>query len=127
LQIRWDGVVFGANANNGLGPDLAATLNHAFIFSVLAMLGHLRMNFLYPVILSVGVLDLLFEPAYGAHLPSLVDGADMVEVNSKLSASCARRKWMALQSRDGWCRSRRRHTRDWLMRCPCIALRLAIR
>jgi MFS family permease len=54
-----------------------------------AMLGHLAMNELYPVILAVGVLDLLFDIAYGAYLPSLVDSADVVEANSKLSASYA--------------------------------------
>ncbi len=54
-----------------------------------AMRGHLAMNFLYPVILAVGVLDLLFDVAYGAYLPSLVDAADVVEANSNLSASYA--------------------------------------
>ena len=54
-----------------------------------ASFGKLRMSFLYPLILVVGVLDLLFEVAYGAYLPSLVDAADIVEANSKLSASYA--------------------------------------
>jgi MFS family permease len=54
-----------------------------------AALDHLAMNFLYPVILVVGVLDLLFDVAYGAYLPTLVDAVDVVEANSNLSASYA--------------------------------------
>jgi hypothetical protein len=34
------------------------------------------------VILAVGVLDLVFEVAYGAYLPSLVDEIEVVEANS---------------------------------------------
>ena len=59
------------------------------IIPLAAVLGHLDMNYLYPVILAVGVLDLLFDVAYGAYLPSLVDASDVVEANSKLSASYA--------------------------------------
>ena len=47
------------------------------------------MNLFYPVILAVGVLDMLFDLAYGAYLPSLVDTDDLVEANSKRSASYA--------------------------------------
>jgi MFS family permease len=56
---------------------------------VATMLGDLQMNFFYLAILAVGVLDLLFDVAYGAYLPSLVDPADVLEANSKLSASYA--------------------------------------
>jgi hypothetical protein len=71
-----------------IGADLGRCALLATI-PLAAMLGHLRMNFFYPVILAVGVLDLIFELAYGAYLPSLVDAADLVEANSKLSASYA--------------------------------------
>jgi hypothetical protein len=71
-----------------IGADLGRFALLAAI-PIAAMLGHLRMNFLYPVILAVGVLDLLFDVAYGAYLPSLVAAADVVEANSKLSASYA--------------------------------------
>jgi hypothetical protein len=71
-----------------IGADLGRFALLATI-PLAAMLGHLRMNFLYPVILAVGVLDLLFEVAYGAYLPSLVEALDVVEANSKLSASYA--------------------------------------
>ena len=71
-----------------IGADLGRFALLATI-PLAAMLGHLAMNELYPVILAVGVLDLLFDVAYGAYLPSLVDSADVVEANSKLSASYA--------------------------------------
>jgi MFS family permease len=71
-----------------IGADLGRFALLATI-PVAAMLGHLKMNFLYPVILAVGVLDLLFDVAYGAYLPSLVDAADVVEANSNLTASYA--------------------------------------
>ena len=54
-----------------------------------AMLGRLGMSLFYPITLAVGVLDLLFDVAYGAYLPSLVDAADLIDANSKLSASYA--------------------------------------
>jgi MFS family permease len=71
-----------------IGADLGRFALLATI-PLAAMLGHLAMNFLYPVILAVGVLDLLFDVAYGAYLPSLVDAGDVVEANSNLSASYA--------------------------------------
>src|SRR5215469_11820600 len=71
-----------------IGADLGRFALLATI-PIAAMIGHLRMNLFYLVILSVGVLDLLFDLAYGAYLPSLIDSADLVEANSKLSASYA--------------------------------------
>jgi MFS family permease len=71
-----------------IGADLGRFVLLATI-PIAAMLGHLKMTILYPVILAVGVLDLLFDVAYGAYLPSLVDAAEVVEANSKLSASYA--------------------------------------
>ncbi len=71
-----------------IGADLGRFALLATI-PIAAMMGHLAMNFLYPVILAVGVLDLLFDVAYGAYLPSLVDAADVVEANGNLSASYA--------------------------------------
>jgi Transmembrane secretion effector len=71
-----------------IGADIGRFVLLATI-PLAAMLGHLRMNFLYPVTLAVSVLDLLFDVAYGAYLPSLVDAADVVEANSNLSASYA--------------------------------------
>ena len=71
-----------------IGADLGRFALLATI-PLAAMLGHLAMNFLYPVILGVGVFDFLFDVAYGAYLPSLVDATDVVEANSNLSASYA--------------------------------------
>ena len=71
-----------------IGADLGRFALLATI-PIAAMIGHLRMNLFYLVILSVSVLDLLFDLAYGAYLPSLIDSADLVEANSKLSASYA--------------------------------------
>jgi hypothetical protein len=71
-----------------IGADLGRCALLATI-PIAATLGHLRMGLFYPVILAVGVLDLLFDLAYGAYLPSLVDIDDLVEANSKLSASYA--------------------------------------
>jgi MFS family permease len=44
---------------------------------------------LYAVILAVSALDILFNVAYRAYLPSLVDHKDLVDANSKMSASFA--------------------------------------
>jgi hypothetical protein len=71
-----------------IGADLGRFVLLATI-PIAAALGHLAMNMLYPVILAVGVLDLLFDVAYGAYLPTLVDAPDVVEANSNLSASYA--------------------------------------
>ncbi len=54
-----------------------------------ALFGALRMAQLYAVILAVSLLDILFLVAYRAYLPSLVSREDLVDANSKMSASFA--------------------------------------
>src|SRR5262249_31548091 len=71
-----------------IGADLGRAALLATI-PLAAMVGYLRMNLFYPTILAVGVLDLVFDIAYGAYRPSLVDATDVVEANSRLSASYA--------------------------------------
>jgi MFS family permease len=51
------------------------------------LLGLLRIEQLYLVAALVGALAILFDVAYGAYLPAVVGRAQLVEGNSKLSAS----------------------------------------
>jgi MFS family permease len=51
------------------------------------LLGLLRLEQLYLVAALVGALAILFDVAYGAYLPEVVGRAQLVEGNSKLSAS----------------------------------------
>ncbi len=52
-----------------------------------ALSGALGMGHLYAVGLAVGILTLLFDVAYQAYLPSLVDRTQLIEGNSKLEAT----------------------------------------
>ncbi len=52
-----------------------------------AIFGALRMTQLYVVMLLDAVLDLFFSVAYHSYLPSLVNREDLVDANSKLTAS----------------------------------------
>ncbi len=52
-----------------------------------ALSGHLDMPLLYIVLALMSVLGLVFENAYHAYLPSLVERDQMVEANSRLSTS----------------------------------------
>lgn len=54
-----------------------------------AVVGALRMTQLYAVILAVSLFDILFLVAYRAYLPTLVSREDLVDANSKMSASFA--------------------------------------
>jgi MFS family permease len=54
-----------------------------------AWLGGLRIWQVYAVTLVVSILALFFDVAYQAYLPALVGKADVLEGNSKLSASAA--------------------------------------
>ncbi|MBB5872725.1 MFS family permease [Allocatelliglobosispora scoriae] len=50
-------------------------------------LGLLSMGYLLFVALASGIGAVFFSPAYGAYLPSLVDGEDLGEANAKLHGS----------------------------------------
>lgn len=52
-----------------------------------AIFGALRMTQLYAVMLADAVLDLFFAVAYRSYLPSLVNREDLLDANSKLTAS----------------------------------------
>ena len=69
-----------------IGADLgrAALLG---LVPLLAGLGLLRIEYLLAVVFAVGVLTIFFDVAYQAYLPSLVDRADLVEANGKLTAT----------------------------------------
>ena len=54
-----------------------------------AVIGALGFPQLYTVILAVAALDILFQVAYRAYLPSLVSREDLADANSKMSASFA--------------------------------------
>lgn len=67
---------------------VAADLGRAALLALipaLAMAGALRMEHLYAVTLAVTTLAVLFEVAYPAYLPALVDADKLVEGNSKLA------------------------------------------
>lgn len=53
------------------------------------VLGLLRMEVLYIIAFLTGVLTVLFDLAYQAYLPSLVDRSQLVEGNSKLQISAS--------------------------------------
>jgi hypothetical protein len=54
---------------------------------IAAMFAALTMPQLYAVILAYSALDLFFDVAYRSYLPSLVAGEDLLDANSKLTAS----------------------------------------
>lgn len=56
---------------------------------IAAVFGHLRLLHLCTAVIGAGVLDIAFNVAYRAYLPSLVGRGDLVDANSKLSASYA--------------------------------------
>ena len=53
------------------------------------MLGALRIEQIYVVALLVSILTIFFDVAYQSYLPGLVGKADLLEGNSKLTASAA--------------------------------------
>jgi MFS family permease len=74
-------------------PVLVATdLGRAVLLGsipVLALLGALRMEYLYVVALLVGVCTLFFDVAATSYLPSLVDRDDLLDANSASALSSA--------------------------------------
>jgi Major Facilitator Superfamily len=54
---------------------------------IAAMFATLTMPQLYAVILAYSALDLFFDVAYRSYLPSLVEREDLLDANSKLTAS----------------------------------------
>lgn len=54
---------------------------------VAALSGHLSMELLYVILALMSVLGLLFEMAYRAYLPSLVERDQLVEANSRLATT----------------------------------------
>ena len=72
-------------------PILIATDIGRFIvlgtIPVAALFAALTMKQLYTVILAYAALDLFFDVAYRSYLPSLVEREDLLDANSKLTAS----------------------------------------
>lgn len=71
-----------------IGADLGRALLLGTV-PLAAILGVLRIEQLYAVAFLVGLLTMIFDVAYLAYLPSLVPRDELVEGNSKLSASAA--------------------------------------
>ncbi|MBV9359000.1 MAG: MFS transporter [Chloroflexi bacterium] len=71
-----------------IGVDLGRALLLATI-PLAALLGTLRIEWLYAVGVGVGVLTIVFEVAYRSYLPSLVSRDALVEANARLSATSA--------------------------------------
>jgi Na+/melibiose symporter-like transporter len=71
---------------------IGADVGRALVLSTLplaALLGALHIAQVYVVALLVSILSIFFDVAYQAYLPVLVGKPDLVEGNSKLSASAA--------------------------------------
>jgi MFS family permease len=69
---------------------VAADLGRALLLAAIplaALAGALRIELLYAVAFGSGALGVLFATARGAHLPSLVERAALVEANGKLSVT----------------------------------------
>jgi MFS family permease len=59
------------------------------LIPVLALLGVLRLSHLFAITFALGVTKVLFEVAYQSYLPRLVERNDLVQANSRLSASAS--------------------------------------
>ena len=71
---------------------IAADIGRALVMATLplaAVLGGLHIAHVFAVAFATGILTMLFDVAYQAYLPALVGKPDLVEGNSKLSASAA--------------------------------------
>ena len=71
-----------------IGADIGRAMLLAII-PLAAILGLLRIQQFYVVTFLVGVLTVLFDVAYQSYLPSLIAREDLVEGNSKVSASAS--------------------------------------
>jgi MFS family permease len=71
-----------------IGADIGRALLLVSI-PLAALVGVLHIRQVYLVALAVSILTILFDVAYQAYLPGLVGKDDLVEGNSKLSASAA--------------------------------------
>lgn len=71
---------------------IAADLGRAVILATIpftALLNMLHIEQLYIVVFLISILTMLFNVAYESYLPSLVPREDLIECNSKLSASAS--------------------------------------
>jgi Na+/melibiose symporter-like transporter len=71
-----------------IGADIGRALVLASL-PLSALLGMLHIGQVYVVALMVSILTIIFDVAYQAYLPGLIGKAELVEGNSKLSASAA--------------------------------------
>ncbi|MDR3574143.1 MAG: MFS transporter [Anaerolineaceae bacterium] len=71
-----------------IGADLARALV-LFSIPLAALLGVLHIEQLYVVALLISILSIIFNVAYQSYLPGLIDKKNIVEGNSKLTASAA--------------------------------------
>ncbi len=69
-----------------IGADIGRALLLGSI-PLVALVGHLHIEYLYVVAFLVGILTLVFDLAYGAFLPSLIERELLLEGNSALQAS----------------------------------------
>lgn len=83
---------------------IAADLARALLIGSIplaALFGALRMDQLYVVAFSAGVLTMFFDVAYQSYLPSIVEQHELIEGNSKLTASASVAEFGAF-SVSGW-------------------------
>lgn len=69
---------------------IIADLGRALLLGIIplsAALGFLRIELVYAIVILAGLLGVIFNTAYRAYLPALVERAHLVEGNSKLALS----------------------------------------
>jgi MFS family permease len=69
---------------------LSADVGRALVLAsvpIIALLGRLHMEYLFLVAFVTGLLSFLYDAAYGAYLPTLVDRNALIEANSTLEMS----------------------------------------
>jgi MFS family permease len=71
-----------------IGAQIAEALL-LLLIPVLALLGVFRLSHLFAIAFALGVAKVLFEVAYQSYLPQLVPRDDLVQANSRLSASAS--------------------------------------
>jgi MFS family permease len=69
-----------------IGAQVAAAVL-LLLIPALALFGMLRLGHLYAIVFGVGAAKVLFEVAYQSYLPQLVQRDDLVQANSRLTAS----------------------------------------
>lgn len=83
-----------------IGTDFARAIL-VLTVPLVALFGSLRIEFLYVIAFLSGAFSTLFDVAYTSYMPSLVDKEELLDGNSKLTATASAAEIMAFGS-GGW-------------------------